>query len=71
MMNSIDLQEACEQYLSWLDDSQIDDPKHMLRLSYPLMSDEEVDFVSSLDRAYDAVGIENAVHDFLAGRQIG
>lgn len=71
MMNSIDLQEACEQYLTWLDDPQIDDPKHMLRLSYPMMSDEEAGFVSSLDRAYDAVGIENAVNDFLAGRQIG
>jgi len=71
MINSIDLQQACEQYLAWLDDAQIDDPKMMLRLSYPLMSDEEVDFVSSLDRAYDAVGIENAVNDFFAGKQIG
>lgn len=71
MINSIDLQQACEQYLTWLDDAQIGDPKMMLHLSYPLMSDEEVDFVISLDRAYDAVGIENAVNDFFAGRQIG
>lgn len=70
-MNIINLQEACQQYLTWLDDSQIDDPKQMLRMSYPLMSDEEVDFVSSLNLAYDAVGIENAVSDFLSGNAIG
>lgn len=70
-MNIINLQEACQRYLTWLDDSQIDDPKQMLRMSYPLMSDEEVDFVSSLNLAYDAVGIENAVSDFLSGNAIG
>lgn len=71
MMNSIDLQAACNHYLSWLDDPHIEDPKIMLRLSYPMISDEELNFVSSVDRAYDAIGIENAVNDFLAGRRIG